>query len=57
MTNKEREELIHALDAKAEIYSNSREESKKFLIRIGVINKKGKLTEPYKHLCIPQDQD
>ena len=31
--------------------SNNKEESKKFLKSVGIINKNGKLKKPYRNLC------
>jgi len=49
-------ELVIALDALTQLESkqespNSKEEAKKYLIRLGVLNKDGELNENYKNIC------
>lgn len=57
MSDKERREFIEALKAETKKLSKDRKASKKFLVNAGIITEKGNLRKPYKHLCIPQDQD
>ncbi|HEX5154284.1 MAG TPA: hypothetical protein VFW07_22705 [Parafilimonas sp.] len=57
MSDKEREEFIKALKTQTEKLSKNKKASRKFLVDVGIITKKGNLRKPYKHLCIPQDQD
>jgi hypothetical protein len=55
MSDKERNEYLRKLDILGEKLANDSVAAKKFLVAAGIINENGKLTEPYKNLCIPQD--
>ncbi len=57
MSDKERKEFIEALKAHTQKLSKDKKASRKFLVDTGIITDKGNLRKPYKHLCIPQDQD
>ena len=57
MSDKERKEFSEAIKKYSEKLSKSKKESKEFLVRTGIITVKGNFREPYKHLCIQQDQD
>lgn len=57
MSEKERKEFSTAIKKYTEKLSKSKKASKDFLVRTGIITEKGNLREPYKHLCIQQDQD
>ncbi|WP_175459600.1 hypothetical protein [Pedobacter sp. ok626] len=57
MSEKERKEFSTAIKKYTERLSKSKKESKEFLVRSGIITEKGNFREPYKHLCIQQDQD
>lgn len=54
MTDKERKDFLKGLKEYKKEVTSSREEARAFLVRLGVFTKKGKLTKPYKNLCIPE---
>lgn len=56
MSEKEIKEFSQAIKKFSKKISKSKEESKKFLVRTGIITEKGKFTAPYKNLCIQPDQ-
>ncbi|SEK41747.1 hypothetical protein [Parapedobacter koreensis] len=56
MTDKEVDRLIKEMKAYTKELFKDKEKSKDFLVRAGIFTKKGNLTKPYKHLCIPQEQ-
>lgn len=56
MSKKEIVEFEAALKDYGKEIAASKEKSNAFLVRIGVITKKGNVRKPYKNLCIPQDQ-
>ena len=57
MYENKHKELIEALKETRIRLSKSAEESKKFLIELGVVTKKGKLTKKYKNLYIPNKDE
>lgn len=57
MSDKDRKEFIVILEQYKSRLSKDKEASRKFLVDVGIVTKNGNLREPYKHLCIPQDQD
>lgn len=57
MSKKEIAEFETALIAYGKELVASKKKSEDFLIRIGVITKKGNVRKHYKSLCIQQDQD
>jgi len=57
MSKEEYKEFIKVLKARKHQLSKSTEESKKFLVDLGVVTKKGNLKKNYKNLCIPIEQD
>jgi hypothetical protein len=57
MSEKERREFSEAIKKYTQKLSKSKKESKDFLVRTGIITKKGNFREPYRHLCIQQGQD
>ena len=57
MGKKEIAEFEAALKAYGKEVSSSKEKSEAFLVRIGVITKKGNIRKHYKNLCIQQDRD
>lgn len=56
MTDKEVDRKIKEMEAFGRELAKSKEKSLDFLVGAGILTKKGKLTKPYKHLCIPQGQ-
>lgn len=56
MCKDEHRELIKALKDKKNLVSKSAQESKKFLVDLGVVTKKGNLRRNYRSLCIPIEQ-
>lgn len=57
MSENEKKAFSIAIKKYAIKLSKNKEASKTFLVKTGIITEKGNLREPYKHLCIPQDQD
>jgi len=57
MSEKELKEFSVAIKKYTEKLSKNKKASKAFLVKTGIITKKGNLRDPYKHLCIPQEQD
>lgn len=57
MSKKEIAEFESALIAYGKELVASKKKSEDFLVRIGVITKKGNVRKHYKNLCIQQDQD
>ena len=57
MRDKERKEFIVILEQYKSRLSKDKEASRKFLMDVGIVTKKGNLRQAYKHLCIPYDQD
>jgi len=51
--NKETEEFLIALEKYKDEVTKTEESSRKFLVELGVITKKGNRTKHYKNLCIP----
>ncbi len=51
MSNKEIKEMVKGMKAYAKEVTSSKEASREFLVRVGVVDKKGKLKEPYKPQC------
>lgn len=56
MSKKEIEEFDTALKAYGKEVAASKKKSEDFLVRIGVITKKGNVRKHYKNLCTPQDR-
>ena len=56
MSEKELKEFSAAIKLYTEKLSKNKKASKEFLVKTGIITTKGNLREPYKHLCIPQEQ-
>lgn len=56
ITNTEREKFIVTLKQYKKRFSTNKEASRKFFVKAGILTQKGKLTAPYKTLCIPQEQ-
>ena len=56
MCKDEHRELIKALKDKKNLVSKSANESKKFLVDLGIVTKKGNLRRNYRSLCIPIEQ-
>lgn len=57
MSEKERKEFQEIMETYRKKVTRSKETSQKFLIELGIITEKGNLRKPYKHLCIPQEQE
>jgi hypothetical protein len=57
MSTQERIEFLEAIEKHRIKVTKNKQAARKFLVKIGVFNKDGKLTPPYKHLCIPSAQD
>jgi hypothetical protein len=57
MSEKDHKEFILILQQYKQKLSKSKKASRKFLVDTGIVTEKGNLREPYKHLCIPQEQD
>ena len=57
MSEKERKEFQEIMETYRKKVTRSKETSQKFLVELGIITEKGNLRKPYKHLCIPQDQE
>lgn len=56
MSEKELKEFSAAIKLYTKKLSTNKKASKEFLVKTGIITAKGNLREPYKHLCIPQEQ-
>ena len=56
MSKKDIAKFDAALKAYGKEIVSSKEKSEAFLVRIGVITKKGNVRKHYKNLCTPQDQ-
>ena len=56
MSKKEIAEFEVALKAYSKELVASKKKSEDFLVRIGVITKKGNVRKHYKNLCTPQDR-
>ena len=56
MSKTEIEKFDAALKAYGKEIASSKKKSEEFLVRIGVITKKGNIRKPYRNLCTPQDQ-
>lgn len=52
MSNKEIKVLLKGLKKYKKKVTSSKKKSRKFLIRVGIVNKNGELTQPYKNLRI-----
>ena len=48
--------LVEKLEKFRKSFENDRKASKAFLIKVGIVTKKGDLRSNYKHLCIPPGQ-
>ena len=57
MSEKELKQFSDAIKRYTKRLSNNKEASKTFLVKTGIITRKGNLRAPYKNLCIPQEQD
>ena len=57
MSEKELKEFQDVLENYRKKVTKSKEASRKFLIELGIFTAKGNLRKPYKHLCIPQEQE
>jgi hypothetical protein len=57
MSEKERQEFARILEEYKMKLSKDKKASRQFLVDTGIFTKKGNLRQPYKHLCIPPDQD
>lgn len=51
MTDKEIKEMVKGLKAYKKKVTASKEASRKFLVELGIVDKKGNIQEPYKPLC------
>ncbi len=56
MSDGEVDRLIKEMEVFGKELAKSKEKSLDFLVGAGILTKKGNLTKPYKHLCIPQKQ-
>ena len=56
MSKIEIEKFEAALKAYSKEVASSKKKSEDFLVRIGVITKRGNVSKHYKNLCTPQDQ-
>lgn len=56
MKDSEVDRFVKEMEAFGRELAKSKEKSLDFLVRAGIVTKKGKLTKPYKHLCIPQER-
>lgn len=56
MTETERKVFIATLRRYKRKFAKDKTASKKFFIKAGILTSKGKLTAPYKPLCIPREQ-
>jgi hypothetical protein len=56
MTETERKVLIATLRRYKRKFARDKNASKKFFIKAGILTSTGKLTAPYKRLCIPPEQ-
>jgi hypothetical protein len=52
MSEKEDKNYLISLQDFLKEVTATKEASRKFLIDVGIVNKKGKRTKEYKHLCI-----
>lgn len=52
MSEKEKKDMLKGLKAYKKQVTANRESSRKFLIELGVVDKDGKRTKHFKHLCI-----
>lgn len=57
MDDKWRAEIMKRLEVRGKVLSQDKEESRKFLMRIGILNRKGKLTKRYSFLTMDDPQD
>ncbi|MBY0481036.1 MAG: hypothetical protein K2Q21_06760 [Chitinophagaceae bacterium] len=57
MSEKELKQFSEAIKKYTLKLSTNKKASKTFLVKTGIITPKGNLREPYKNLCIPQEQD
>lgn len=48
MTEKERKELLNKMEQVRILVGSSKEEARKFLIKVGIITEKGNLRKPYR---------
>jgi hypothetical protein len=55
--NKEAEQFLTAMQKYKTKVTKTEESSKRFLVELGVITKKGNPTKHYKNLCIPDMQE
>ena len=56
MSKTEIDKFEAAMKAYVKEVTSTKEKSEDFLVRIGVITKKGNVSKHYKNLCIQQDQ-
>ena len=56
MKDSEVDKLVRKMEAQRLELTKSKEKALNFLVGAGILSKDGKLTKPYKHLCIPQEQ-
>lgn len=56
MSKTEIEKFDAALKAYGKEIASSKKKSEEFLVRIGVITKKGNIRKPYRNLCTPKGQ-
>ncbi|MEQ8881297.1 MAG: hypothetical protein RLQ12_16755 [Cyclobacteriaceae bacterium] len=52
MSEKEKKDMLKGLKAYKKQVAASKESSRKFLVELGVVDKDGKRTKHFKHLCI-----
>lgn len=57
MKDSEVDKLVKKMEAQRLELAKSKEKALNFLVGAGILSKNGKLTKPYKHLCIPQERD
>lgn len=56
MKDSEVDRLVKKMEAQRLELAKSKEKALNFLVGAGILSKNGKLTKPYKHLCIPQER-
>lgn len=55
ISDKERKEFTKAMRAYTKEHCKSKEASKDYLVKVGILMPKGNLRKPYRNLCILRD--
>ena len=56
MKDSEVDKFVQKMEAQRVELSKSKEKALAFLVGAGILSKHGKLTKPYRHLCIPRER-